>query len=363
MNQKINILFGFLFSLNFMYAQISERNLTPQKPTVNTTYSSELNFMHHDNLEEYKKYVGQEFFILPSNFGSYVSPSDKTMFDDMYYQTPKEISVEVPKGRKKIIEKRTIKHYLGDENDNFSYDNVGGKTFKVIDFDLSKSRTIIKDYNELHFTLVDKTTNEIVIWKPKLYEFRYPYNIMIVSHLDFLKNYYKNKKYYARRTMLNESEDSNSVYHKRIINLLNGQNTKVEEKSLWKVVDVSLVNVYTSSFKTPMIILSNFDNTVELPVYFLKEGPSRTTTRPSIYKDFMNSEDFEILVKKFGKDNAEAILANKVKVGMTDEMCKLSWGEPDKINKSISKNDYTEQWVYGNSYLYFSKGILRTIQN
>ena len=51
-------------------------------------------------------------------------------------------------------------------------------------------------------------------------------------------------------------------------------------------------------------------------------------------------------------------------VGMTREECELSWGKPNDINKTITGNDITEQWVYGlSSYLYFKNGILTTIQN
>jgi hypothetical protein len=52
---------------------------------------------------------------------------------------------------------------------------------------------------------------------------------------------------------------------------------------------------------------------------------------------------------------------------MTDEMAKLSWGFPAKINKTITASGTNEQWVYenlfsDNEYLYFENGKLTAIQ-
>ena len=70
----------------------------------------------------------------------------------------------------------------------------------------------------------------------------------------------------------------------------------------------------------------------------------------------------EYYKKKFGSDNWETILLGKVKIGMTKEMCRVSWGEPKKINEIITANSKSEQWVYHDNYLYFKNGILTAIQ-
>ena len=72
------------------------------------------------------------------------------------------------------------------------------------------------------------------------------------------------------------------------------------------------------------------------------------------------------IMKKYGKYYGKLILEGKVVRGMTKEMCKESWGEPDDINVSIGSWGRHEQWVYGklySSYLYFENGKLTTIQN
>lgn len=69
------------------------------------------------------------------------------------------------------------------------------------------------------------------------------------------------------------------------------------------------------------------------------------------------------LTKRFGASNANLILKGIVRIGMTKSMCRESWGQPDNINKTIGSWGTHEQWVYGNSYLYFEGNKLTSIQN
>jgi hypothetical protein len=70
------------------------------------------------------------------------------------------------------------------------------------------------------------------------------------------------------------------------------------------------------------------------------------------------------LTRKYGASNAEIILQGKIRIGMTKNMCRDSWGEPDDINKTITSYGTNEQWVYGYSYVYFDEnGQITAIQN
>ena len=69
------------------------------------------------------------------------------------------------------------------------------------------------------------------------------------------------------------------------------------------------------------------------------------------------------LIKKYGATNAQRILENKFWIGMTDKMAKESLGNPDDINRTVGSWGVNEQWIYGNTYLYFENGILTSYQN
>lgn len=51
-------------------------------------------------------------------------------------------------------------------------------------------------------------------------------------------------------------------------------------------------------------------------------------------------------------------------VGMSSKAAlKSAWGEPDKVNTTITSSGRREQWVYRDgSYLYFTNGVLTAIQ-
>lgn len=59
----------------------------------------------------------------------------------------------------------------------------------------------------------------------------------------------------------------------------------------------------------------------------------------------------------------EAIRNQQVYVGMTQEMCLMSWGSPDRVNKTTTAYGTREQWIYKYGYLYLDDGTLSAIQN
>ena len=58
----------------------------------------------------------------------------------------------------------------------------------------------------------------------------------------------------------------------------------------------------------------------------------------------------------------EAILAKKVGLGMSTDDVIASWGKPDHVNTTLTAYGKTEQWIYGDAYLYFDDGRLSAYQ-
>jgi hypothetical protein len=66
----------------------------------------------------------------------------------------------------------------------------------------------------------------------------------------------------------------------------------------------------------------------------------------------------------WSKKEFEAIQEGKIFRGMTKEQVLISWGSPLKINRTVTSNGNSEQWVYGGrQYLYFEGDKLTTSQN
>jgi len=76
------------------------------------------------------------------------------------------------------------------------------------------------------------------------------------------------------------------------------------------------------------------------------EKPEREMTR------------FEYLEKKYGTNIATQINAGKIWKGMTAQMVRDSWGDPQKINRSITGNNVKEEWIYRNTWLLIENNTL-----
>jgi hypothetical protein len=117
-------------------------------------------------------------------------------------------------------------------------------------------------------------------------------------------------------------------------------------------VSYNLSNEYMQNEIISDVILKvkNFKNeTVSLPYddeYYFTENPIEQSWSTEI---------------KYAVQNQEIV------IGMTERQARLSWGQPDDINSTVTAENRDEQWVYGDeterTYLYFENGKLTTYQN
>ena len=68
-------------------------------------------------------------------------------------------------------------------------------------------------------------------------------------------------------------------------------------------------------------------------------------------------------VNKFGQNLGELIEQGKLRIGMTKEMCEISWGKPFYTSKTTTSYGFFENWYYGFGYsLHFENGSLNRIE-
>jgi hypothetical protein len=69
-------------------------------------------------------------------------------------------------------------------------------------------------------------------------------------------------------------------------------------------------------------------------------------------------------ISKFGLNNGRLIAEGKVSIGMSKEMCIVSWGRPYNISKTTNEQGVFEIWYYSWLHrLYFTNGILKEIKD
>jgi hypothetical protein len=60
--------------------------------------------------------------------------------------------------------------------------------------------------------------------------------------------------------------------------------------------------------------------------------------------------------------DTELAKKGKIRVGMTADQCRMAWGEPDRISRTVTAHKTHEQWVYpSGNRLYFDDKVLKSI--
>ncbi|MFC0417730.1 hypothetical protein ACFFHH_20180 [Cytobacillus solani] len=111
----------------------------------------------------------------------------------------------------------------------------------------------------------------------------------------------------------------------------------------------------------------NKDTESVLPVSFesvIEDLDKITFIPPQLSKEVKNLRDWAIWkVNYFNKKAKQENSKGKIGIGMTQEEVIESIGKPTDINKTVTANGTSEQWVYPNYvYLYFEDGILTSYQ-
>jgi hypothetical protein len=59
----------------------------------------------------------------------------------------------------------------------------------------------------------------------------------------------------------------------------------------------------------------------------------------------------------------QAIASGTLVLAMSPEEARASWGAPDHVNRTVTMNGTHEQWIYGNTYVYFDDVVLTSWQD
>ena len=72
----------------------------------------------------------------------------------------------------------------------------------------------------------------------------------------------------------------------------------------------------------------------------------------------VKEQQSQVYIKKYGEENGRKVILGKVWTGMTEDMMKDSWGEPDSITVNNQKWGKYTQWYYGDITYFFKNSKL-----
>lgn len=130
-------------------------------------------------------------------------------------------------------------------------------------------------------------------------------------------------------------------------------------------VTITNVGIGTNSLLgSPIKIVYSIDSDKEYSVEIKLSGTNSRSQKGNRFNDMFSFENPKNKYPDISNEIWELIQDRKVRIGMTEFECELSWGRPEKINTTVTDSGKQQQWVYStSSYLYFESGKLTSIQN
>jgi hypothetical protein len=296
--------------------QITTTKVAPKIDKADTApYDSTQNFLGKDVY----KYQGQELYL-------------KGKAESLRQYGYENFSLDYTKD--KLSDKSNV--YKCCDSYNSKYDELVGKYFKVLEI-IKHPKAEESEYlygKKFYFKLQEKETNDIVYYEYDS-EFEHSFPFIVVGFFEKQKRLFVGKEFVFSNS---EFEGATDIQTGKTVTIKIGQK--------WKCTDLTIEEKY---YNLSLI----FENSL---------GEKTANSYDRVLNVAYTAKEADNYKKKFGQENFDKILQGKVKIGMTKEMCKLSWGEPKDINETITSGKKSEQWVYSDNYLYFDNGILTVIQ-
>jgi hypothetical protein len=316
----------FLLLLNLSitsFGQITKTKVAESKKTVEIKpYDSTKNFLENDVYS----YIGQELYV----YGKH-EDLRKYGYEGFFKDYTKST----------LINKSNV--YKCCDNFNSKYTELVDKYFKVLEVikhPEAKSNELL--YGTVFYLKLEEKESKDIVYFEYDSRFSSKFHFVVVGYFSKQKKEMIGKKIVVRGKNWMDK-------NKHMTDMATGNPvSEFEPGKVWAVVDLTIEEKY---YTLSLILENSKKERIPLDIKSLEQTWwAFKLDQAKMYK------------VKFGEDNWQRILEGKVKIGMTDEMCKLSWGSPKKINETITSGKVTEQWVYEDNNLYFSNKILTTIK-
>ena len=295
--------------------------------------------------------------------------------------------------------------YVGDSYDNVAHLRRGGR------IDKKKYRNRYWRVNEVKVTQygydifeLEDTTNHEKIYARGMAMNR---DFIVLGYYEKMKQMYVGKTFiYDNYFPYGKADgvENNYKYNNLINYETNVVGDSIPKESIWRCVDISAYNIThhdywksASDRRSPVILIFENDKLGKyysytqkrsgnafddkkycfwlttkgheeerLPLYlgkFLDENQQAYISNRETENDQSFAAQKKRMIAKYGKYWGGLIADGKLEIGMTKQMCRDSWGEPEDINTTSTRYGTHEQWVYTTIYVYFDNGRISAIQD
>ena len=322
--KKITLLLILVFIASNLSAQITKTKIAEKKEIRNKEpYDSLQNFLGKDVY----KYLNQDLYLIEKSKGLRKYGYDNFMKNYLY------------KGFNE--EKDNV--YKCCDGFNSKYEDLKGKYFKVLAIH-KHPRADVEEaiYGNTYYLELEEKESKDKVYFEYSTEFKHIFPFLVVGFYEKEKKRIVGNEFVFKNNTLKVSSGSG-------LDIETGKPLTIKTGDKWKIVDLTIEEKY---YNLAIIVVNSLGEktSVSYDTAFNERSYAFTV------------EKADKLKQRFGKENFYNILQGKVKIGMTKEMCELSWGLPKDINKTLTNKSSSEQWVYEENYLYFDNNELTAIQ-
>jgi hypothetical protein len=294
-----------------LQAQITMTPVAPEKETEIAPYDSLVNFLGID----YNKYIGQELYLIPKA---------ESLREYGYRDLVK--SPSGPTSGKTNV-------YECCDSYNTKYESVEGKYFIVEDVH-EDSKSKYSPYRYLKLKRKDNNDEVYFKYNP---ESKHSFPFLVVGFFEKQKSLLVGKE-----ILLRPFPEIEGLNQKKAIDINSGEEVNLTSREYYECIELTIDMKY---YEPALVLRGSEEQT------FMFALGNRFLDKKRIF----TKEEAEYYTAKFGEENWSKVLDEVVVIGFTEEMARMSWGEPKKINRSSSG----DQWVYDGQYIYFENGKMR----
>lgn len=181
------------------------------------------------------------------------------------------------------------------------------------------------------------------------------------SNINKSNEYIQEQKYKEAFDLLNTVISQNKDKNQELVDIAISKQNEIKDKAFEQIINEAQVQIDSQDYSSAQNTLKKYKDLGNQTILDMYNNATNEINRIEAEKKAKEEAERK---QREAEEKARK-KSQGVTIGMTQqEVLDSMWGEPKDINRTITENHVYEQWVYGYpNYLYFTDGILTSIQN
>lgn len=181
------------------------------------------------------------------------------------------------------------------------------------------------------------------------------------SNINKSNEYIQEQKYKEAFDLLNTVILQNKDKNQELVDIAISKQNEIKDKAFEQIINEAQVQIDSQDYSSAQNTLKKYKDLGNQTILDMYNNATNEINRIEAEKKAKEEAERK---QREAEEKARK-KSQGVTIGMTQqEVLDSMWGEPKDINRTITENHVYEQWVYGYpNYLYFTDGILTSIQN